>query len=190
MNWPWKRKADTPEKRNLADPQPWVVQLLGRGSQTTTGVWVNPDTALRSVAVFACVRIISKSIAMLPLNVYRRLPKGGKELALDFPLFDTLHFRPNNFQTSFEWRQMMSAHALLRGNAYSRIERSGYDGRVLDLLPLHPDRIKPYRRPNGEMWYEYRPIVGPVEQFPADEMFHLRDMTTDGLMGMSRVTLA
>ncbi len=179
-----------PEQRNLADPQPWVIQLMGRGSQTTSGVWVNPDVALRNVAVFACVRIISKTIAMLPLNVYRKLPKGGKEIAEDYPLQSILHSAPNQSQTSFEWRQMMSAHVLLRGNAYSLIDRADYDGRVMDLNPLHPDRVKPYKREDGSIWYEYRPIVGQVRQFSADEIFHLKGLTVDGIMGLSPITLA
>jgi len=163
----------TGERRNLADPQPWLVQMLGRGSQTSSGVWVNPDTALRYTAVFAAVRIISESIASLPLRVYRRLDKGGKEQAPEHPLYQVLHDLPNEWQTSFEWREMMTAHTLLRGNAYSLIERGG-DGRVTNLIPLHPDRIKPYRRSNGAIWYEFRPINGPIQEFDASEMFHLR----------------
>jgi phage portal protein BeeE len=68
------------EHRSLQGGEPWVVSLLGRGSQTSSGVWVNPDTALRYTAVLAAVRIISESVATLPLNVYRRIAGGGKEL--------------------------------------------------------------------------------------------------------------
>ena len=178
------------ERRNLGDPQPWVVQLLGRGSQTTSGVWVNPDTALRFTAVFAAVRVIAESVAMLPLVVYRRDGKGGKDRAEDHPLFSTLHDQPNSFQTSFEFREMMTAHVLLRGNAYARIDRSTYDGRVLDLLPLHPDRIRPFRRQDGSIWYEYRPITGTVEVFSSDEMFHLKGLSTDGIVGVSPISMA
>src|SRR5579859_7538974 len=97
------------ERRSLADPQPWVIQMLGRGSQTSSGAWVNPDTALRFTAVFAAVRIIAESIATMPLNVYRQLDSGGKRIAADFPLYSLLHDLPNESQTSFEWREMMTA---------------------------------------------------------------------------------
>ena len=56
------------------------------GLDTGAGIRVTPDTALQSVAVYACVRVLSETIAQLPLNVYRRLPDGGKELADDHPL--------------------------------------------------------------------------------------------------------
>jgi HK97 family phage portal protein len=179
----------TGERRNLADPQPWIMGMLGRGAQTSSGVWVNADTALRYTPIMAGTRIVAESIAMLDLPVYRRLAKGGKEEAPDHPLYSVLHDLPNEWQTSFEWREMMTAHALLRGNGYSLIQRRP-DGSVSDLIPLNPDRIKPYRRPSGEVWYEFRPINGPVQQFDSSEMFHLRGMSSDGLMGLSSVTLA
>jgi phage portal protein BeeE len=84
-----------------------------RGSQTSSGVWVNPDTALRYTAVLAAVHIIAESVAMLPLNVYRRMATGGKELAVNHSLFSILSSQPNDWQTSFEWREMMTAHVLL-----------------------------------------------------------------------------
>src|ERR1700681_3242097 len=126
------------EHRSLQNGEPWVVTLLGRGSQTSSGVWVNPDTALRYTAVLAAVRIISESVAMLPLNVYRRIPSGGKELAPNHPLFSVLSSQPNDWQTSFEWREMMTAHVLLRGNAYSEII-SNNDGSISQLIPRNPN---------------------------------------------------
>jgi hypothetical protein len=44
--------------------------------QTATGRTVSTDTALRQATVFACVRLIAESGAMIPLLLYRRLPVG------------------------------------------------------------------------------------------------------------------
>jgi HK97 family phage portal protein len=87
------------------------------------------------------VRIISESVAMLPLNVYRRMATGGKELASNHPLFSVLSSQPNDWQTSFEWREMMTAHVLLRGNAYSEVY-SNNDGSISQLIPRNPNQGK------------------------------------------------
>jgi HK97 family phage portal protein len=182
-------RISSKERRALADPQPWVVQMLGKGATTTSGVWVNPDTALRLAAVFACVRVIAEGLAMLPIKIYRRGDNGRKTEEPGNPLYSILHDQPNPFQTAFEFVEMMTGHVLLRGNAYAYIDRADYDGRNLDLFPLHPDRIKPYLLSTGRMAYEYRPISGPVKVFLQEEIFHLRGYSTDGIIGISPVTL-
>jgi HK97 family phage portal protein len=180
------------ERRNLADAQPWLVELLGRGSQTAAGVWVTPDSALRNTAVFSAVTQIAGDIASLPLILYRRLPGGGKERAFDHPLYPILHDLPNDEQTSMEWREMLQAHLLLRGNAYCETMWNR-DGSVSQLIPRHPDRVRPYRRVSQDgvtaIWYEYRPITGPIRQIAPGEMLHLRGLSSDGLVGLSPIAL-
>ena len=64
------------EKRfNLTRMEPWKP-LISYGS--ATGIHVSENTALRSTAVWACVKLLSETIASLPLIVYRRLTPRGK----------------------------------------------------------------------------------------------------------------
>jgi phage portal protein BeeE len=77
------------------------------GQQSAAGVRVSPEAARRANAVYCCVGIRSETIASYPLLVYRRLPNGDKELAPQHPNYRLLHERPNSWQTSFEWREMM-----------------------------------------------------------------------------------
>lgn len=83
------------------------------------GEYVAPETAMQLSAVFSCVKILSESMACFPLEVYRRLPDGGKTAAREHSLFKMLSRKPNRMQTSFEFRKMMQAHLSLRGNAYA-----------------------------------------------------------------------
>src|SRR3990167_809166 len=111
------------------------------GDQSAAGVSVTPESALRVAAVFACVRVISEDIASVPLDVFARLQQGGKQrLAFDtLQLARTLSKKPNLSQNSMEWREMLTGHVLLRGNAYSRIISGGDSGGYADqLLPLNP----------------------------------------------------
>ncbi len=63
-----------------------VFEEIRETRKTTAGVYISPETSLECTAVLACVRVISESVASLPLNVYRRLPGGGKEIAEELPL--------------------------------------------------------------------------------------------------------
>ena len=156
---------------------------------STAGLRISPSTALTLSAVFACVRVLAQSLAQVPLIVYRRLPDGGKERAVDHPLYHVLHDQPNRRQTSFQFREMMMGHAALRGNAYAQIV-PGPGGFADQLIPLHPDRMKPEFTAAGEVRYRYWLPDGTVRFFPQEQIFHLSTMSDDGLEGLSLITLA
>ena len=141
---------------------------------------------MRVAAVFACVRVISESLAQLPLILYRQLT-DGKERAKDHPLYRILHTKPNRWQTPYEFKRMLTGHAVLRGNGYARIAHTNGTA-VSELIPLHPDRVRPYWS-NGAPAYEYTPPNGPTQIFLQSEMFHLRGYSDDGLMGLNPITL-
>jgi HK97 family phage portal protein len=181
------------ERINIADPQPWLLEMMGRGVTTSSGVLVTPDTALRHPVVYTCVKIISESIAQIPLKVFKVDSDGGKTEARTSPLYDLLHDQPNSRQTSFEWREMNAAHLCLRGNAYNRIDSRPSDGVITALTPLHPDRIRVLMDPaTNTLWYEYRPTLPGSKYvfYRQDEMLHFRGLSLDGIMGQSPITLS
>jgi HK97 family phage portal protein len=142
---------------------------------------------MRATAVFACVQYLARSIAAMPLILYRRLPDGGKERGPEHPLFGVLHDLPNGWQTAFEFRAMLQAHLCLRGNAYARIVASNGNP-VSALVPLHPDRVRPLPdRVRGRLVYEYYPRSGGREVLMQEEVLHLRGLSLaeDGLLGLS-----
>ncbi|SDY45092.1 phage portal protein, HK97 family [Tindallia californiensis] len=79
---------------------------------TSSGKHVDERTAMQTSAVYACVRILSETIASLPLHIYIRTEKG-KEKALDHPLYSILHDAPNDEMTSFVFRETLMSHLLL-----------------------------------------------------------------------------
>lgn len=101
----------------------------GSSGRTPSGVRVTPETALQCSAFLACVRVISESVASLPLNLYRRLESGGKERAAEQPLYRMLRQQPNPWQTALEFREQMTALYLMYGNSYAEI-RPGAAGAV------------------------------------------------------------
>jgi len=166
----------------LSDGGFWSAFL---GAQSSSGKAVTVDKAMRLSAVWACVRIISTSVAGLPLSIYRRLPDGGRETARDFPLYDVVHNSPNEDMAAFHFWQAVVASMLLWGNAYCEIHRSG--GRVIALDFLMPSRVTPEPDDDGRLRYFFQPRKGARREIARDDMLHIPAFTLDGRMGLSAI---
>jgi len=164
--------------------------ILGSGVMTAAGERITEKTAMQVVAVYACVKILAETVGMLPLVVYKRLPDGGKEKAGGHPLYRILHDSPNDFQTASEFKQMMEGHAALRGNAYAEIKwRFGLE--VDSLTPLHPDSVTPTTNDEGVYAYEVKdPKTQRTRKVQFSDMFHLKGLSSDGLVGLSPIQQA
>jgi HK97 family phage portal protein len=169
---------------------PWDDYWYSRpGWDSAAGMAVTPETAMKLSAVFACVRVRSESLATCPLVVYKRLPNGGKVRAPEHPLYQVLHNSPNIWQTSVEFVEMMQAHLDLRGNAFARI-LPGPRGAIDQLIPLHPDLVQVFRLPNGRLKYQVSSrFTAEVDWYMQEEIFHLRGLTSDGLVGLSPIAV-
>lgn len=157
------------------------------GNRNPSGVRVDPETALRSTVVLACVRVLATSVAGLPLHLYRRLPDGGKEVARESPLYRLLHTQPNGWQTSYEWREQLMLHLLTHGQAFCEIVGAGPSRQ---LIVLHPSRMRVERVENGRLRYRYREDGGRESIYSQDSIMHLRWLSDDGVNGMVPVELA
>ena len=164
---------------------------------TTAGKPVNEQTAMQMTAVYSCVRILSETVAGLPLHVYRYNDSGGKEKDLKHPLYKLLHDEPNTEMTSFAFRETLMSHLLLWGNAYAQIIRNAR-GEVIALYPLMPNKMTVDRDATGRIFYLYHrstedaPTLGKNSQVclaPSDVM-HIPGLGFDGLVGYSPIAMA
>lgn len=154
---------------------------------TTSGKTVNERTAMQTTAVYACVRILSETIASLPLHIYKYSDKG-KEKAIDHKLYYLIHDEPNPEMTSFVFRETLMSHLLLYGNAYAQIIRDGR-GQVVAIYPLLPDRMRVDRNTSGDLYYEYHSDKG-VFILGRDDVLHVPGLGFDGLIGFSPIAMA
>ena len=120
---------------------------------SSAGKVVNERSAMQMTAVYACVRILSEAIAGLPLHMYRYKEDGGKEKALDQPLYLLLHDEPNPEMSSFVFRETLMTHLLLYGNAYAQIIRNG-KGEIIGLYPLMANKMSVNRDTKGQLYYD------------------------------------
>ncbi|MDI6838941.1 MAG: phage portal protein, partial [Rhizobiaceae bacterium] len=166
----------------ISTPQELEAAMRG-GSMTGAGIAVTPDTAMRVAAVYACVRIRSGVVANMPLHIKRRIDERTREDASDDPLWKIFRRRPNRWQTPAQFKRMMQAHLLLRGNAYAMIVTSRQS--VIELIPMHPDRVKPRQNDDLSISYTYTRKDGRQITLAQSEVFHLVGLTLDGVVGVS-----
>ena len=163
---------------------------------TSSGKNVTERSAMQMTAVYSCVRILAEAVAGLPLHLYKYNDDGGKEKALDHPLYRLLHDEPNPEMSSFVFRETLMTHLLLWGNAYAQVIRNGKN-EVVALYPLMPNKMSVDRDERGRLYYTY--YRGPDEAIknkdfavtlqPSD-VLHIPGLGFDGLVGYSPIAMA
>jgi HK97 family phage portal protein len=138
------------------------------------------------MAVLRCVTLISEAIGTLPLNLIGS--DDRKRVQRDNPAHRLLKYRPNDWQTPYEFKSLLQLHTLLDGQAFARVIWSR--GRPIRLVPLQRGSVTPRQTEAWEMVYEHTTLKGERITLKAHEMFHLRDLSLDGVNGLSRVALA
>ena len=184
------RSRDAPKNRTSGSAYSFFM------GGSTSGKRVNERSAMQMTAVYSCVRILSEAVAGLPLHFYRYTDNGGKEKAVEHPLYFLLHDEPNPEMTSFVFRETLMTHLLLWGNAYAQIIRNG-KGEVIALYPLMPDRMSVERDSRGQLYYEYTvsmddapTLKGSTVVLPPSEVLHIPGLGFDGLVGYSPIAMA
>ena len=152
------------------------------GDYTSSGgAIVNPETALKLSAVWACVKLRAETISTLPLHLY----DSDKKIAKDHDLYRILHDSPNADMCASEFWQIQSASLDLWGNAYSYISRRA-NRSVISLEPLFPSEMVKKRLKDGSFEYHYTEN-GKVKIYTDDEILHFKGFTLDGYVGLSAI---
>ena len=184
------KSRDKPENRTAGSAYAFYM------GGTTAGKTVTERSAMQMTAVYSCVRILAEAVAGLPLHLYKYTDGGGKEKALDHPLYRLLHDEPNPEMSSFVFRETLMTHLLLWGNAYAQVIRNG-KSEVIALYPLMPNKMSVDRDENGRLYYTY--YRGSDEAIknkdfavtlqPSD-VLHIPGLGFDGLVGYSPIAMA
>ena len=184
------RSRDKPQNRTTGSAYSFFF------GSSSAGKRVNERSAMQMTAVYSCVRILAEAVAGLPLHLYRYKEDGGKEKAIDHPLYLLLHDEPNPEMSSFVFRETLMTHLLLWGNAYAQIIRNG-KGEVIALYPLMPDRMTVDRDRDGKLYYEHTvstddapTVKGTVVRLKPSDVLHIPGLGFDGLVGYSPIAMA
>lgn len=161
----------------------------GDGGASVAGVIVNNKTALRVSTVLACVKVIADGCATPELHVFREKADGAREKATNIPEYRLLNRRPNEWQTSFEWRRLMTIHAALTGAGLS-IKVRGDNRRVRELIPVQPGQWEVRKVSRYEVRYRCWDEFGVIGDFAADDVFVINALQWDWIESIDAVSLA
>lgn len=151
------------------------------------------DQAKRCSTVFSCTRLLSDTIAQLPLNLNKIEENGDSYPAKADPLYSALKWSPNAWQTAFDYWKWNMDCMLYRGWFISLILRSG-NGKVVGLLPLHPDSVTIRQDPVSKtLVFSGESTIGPngvikLENVKQDQAFFSMYATSDGITPVSPIT--
>jgi HK97 family phage portal protein len=147
------------------------------------GETITPGTAMTIPAVWACVSIISETIATLPLKLYLRSGDGRIE-ATNHPLYRALGAQPNADMTAVEFWQAFVASMLLWGNGYAEKIVSG--NRIIGLILIPPGNITRTCDARGRIEYRIY-IKGNTRILSESQVMHVPALSVDGRIGITPI---
>jgi len=172
---------------SLTDDKAWNPSLWNLyGAQSLSGETVTEQSALTYSAVWNAVTLISGTVSGLPLHLLRKDQRKTIK-AEEKSLFRVLHSQSNTYMTAQVFREVITAHILLWGNAYAEIVRDGF-GQVRELWPIPPNRIRP-EMIEGAMYYHIQ-VGGQTVTLPRAQVLHVPGLGFDGFTGYSVVGMA
>ncbi|MDE9566788.1 phage portal protein, partial [Xenorhabdus bovienii] len=169
---------------SLENPKtPLTAEAAEHDGLFSADVYVSPETSMKLAAVYACIYVLSASVAQMPLHVMR---KNGKtvEMARDHPVFYLVHDEPNDWQTSYKWRELKQRHVLGWGNGYSWVKRNRR-GEVTALEACMPWETT-LLNTGGRYTYGMYNEDGSFAISP-DDMIHIRALGNNRKMGLSPI---
>jgi HK97 family phage portal protein len=154
---------------------------------------VKGKNALKIDTVYACVRILSESVAKLPLKVYQE-DENGVQKQTRHPVYQLLRLRPNPYMSAFDFWKCIEAQNSMYGNAYASIE---FDrrGRIVGLWPMDASRVKivvdndtaasGIVTSRSKIWYEVNLGYEQRKLMPEEVLHFKGGVTLDGIVGLS-----
>lgn len=165
-----------------------ISRYVFGGYSTDAAIDVTPESAEQLATVHACVQTISDDFAGLPARVCQRLPNGTRRRVREHYLTPKLNDSPNPLMTSATYRSVQMRSKLLRGTAYSYIEKRGT--KVANLWPLRPWQIRPTFE-TGDLAYWVKPTATAEPELVSPEyVLAVPYVSDDGICGKSPIEVA
>lgn len=166
----------------LTDESFWAAWGATRSS---AGQCVNESTVMTLSAAWACTRLISETIATIPVRLYEKTP-NGRQPAVNHPLYPILHSRPSADSTATTYWEAKVAAMLLRGNGFS--EKQYLGNRLVSLKFLAPNRCSGHYNARGRFEIRYTEENRRQRVIAEDKLFHIPGFSLDGKWGLSAIS--
>ena len=179
-------------EQKASDPLAIWAEMLRAGRTSKAGPTINLENALKVATMFACLRVLSQGCAQVPFKLFRETTVNGLkniEPARGHRHYDLVATKPNDWQTSYEFREQLVIHAGL-GNAY--VWKSlVIGGKVAEMILLDPGRME-VQHPNEfeAPVYKYTLKDGKIVLFDTQTIWHVRGPSWHGFAGLDILQMA
>ena len=184
----------SPPRSMFEDTTP-IGQPIGGGIQSYVSSWawtgktISPDNAMEAPTVYACVRLISQTLARMPWQVLRNSADGASN-DVTHPVYQLLNGEANEDMTSFVFREAQISDCLLYGNSFAFINRNPA-GTPIGMERLRPDLMYMMRDQANQPYYQY--WTGKADEKASEEIkqrkfrpydiLHVVGPGADGMLG-------
>lgn len=163
-------------KASISAPDADLFALFG-ATPSASGIRVTPRNAIKCAPVRNALAAISEPLGTLPVHVYAT---DGKERATNHPTYRLLHDQANDFMSASQFRELMTADALLHHGGFAFIARNS-EGAPVSLHRLDPNEYPvtvkndPFEGPTYEIQQD-----GKTSAIPRENVFHLPSPSLSG----------
>ena len=140
------------------------------------------DSAMTLSAVFACVKILTESVATLPLQMFQLKSDGTRAQVKDHDVIRLLYNKPNRYQTRVEFFEQLMLN-LVAGNAY--VKKDFIGKKLVSLQVINSGSVDPSIRDDGAPLYKCK-IGSKTVEYTDKEIWHIKLFGT-GFVGMSPI---
>lgn len=163
------------------------LQIGAPSSGASAPVPVTMETALQLSAVWSCVKLISESVASLPINIYKLMPNGERVLDKEHPLSLMFNGKPNRWQTRQEFFETLTYQIVLLGNNYA-LKQKDSKGNIIGLVPLMSQQMEVELLKSNAIAYTYHD-GNDVKVYSEDSIWHNK-LFGNGIIGLSPLAFA
>lgn len=148
------------------------------------GLGVSTETAVQIAAVYGCCALLADSVSSLPLRVLDKPATVNTAKELELPKWLE---RPYELVSLTDWLVSFVWSLALRGNFFGQIIERDSLGFPVQIMPLHPDIVRPEVVNEGTkdwriQWY----VAG--EPIRYEDLFHVRYQSMPGvLLGLNPI---
>jgi len=171
------------ENRDYTLSDPLIQQFLGVVDTTT----ISPDK-LREATYYACLRILTDTVAKLPLKLYQETENGIQKVTNHY-LYPLLKLRPNPYMSASDFWKTVEFNRLEWGHEIVYIDTQ--KGKIAGLYPLEMNKVTIWVDNAGiignqnAVYYVYTDNTGNQYKLTEDEVLHFKGLTKNGIIGMS-----
>lgn len=175
---------EQPQAINLRDADRWN-SVFETGAKSTAGVKVNHKSVVGYPAFWRGVNLLANGVSGLPIDVFRREGDEDRVIAKQHPAQKLIKRLASPIQHARQFQKTLQGHALIFGNGFAWIERSGpmNTGKPIAMWVLDPQQMA-VRYLDGELWY-CTLVNGEQVKFPGRDVLHITGLSHDGIIGYS-----